>query len=171
MRNALIQTGRIEYKKGRGNQSGTYRLIPFDANNVTQTVTQPDTHSGTQPVTQTVTQVWHINNNNINPNSNSNIYDVDGDAAGVRGESGKLLTPEILFSECFQTTPSEFEIKRCEQLLHLNDPDLVEYAFERASEMGQKNLAYVQGILSRMNQRGIHDMGDLADWDMKAGDI
>ena len=69
MRNALIQMGRIEYKKGRGNQSGTYKMIPFDANNVTQTVTQPVTHSGTQPVIQTVTQVWHINNNNFNPNS------------------------------------------------------------------------------------------------------
>jgi len=173
MRNALIQMGRIEYKKGRGNQSGTYKMIPFDANNVTQTVTQPVTHSGTQPVTQTVTQVWHINNNNLNPNFNSNNYDVDDDAAGadVRDEAGKLLTPKILFSECFQKEPAPFESKRCDQLLHLHDPDLVEYAFERSAEMGQKTLAYVQGILNRMAQRGIHDMGDLADWDMKAGDI
>lgn len=30
MRNILIQTGRIVYKKGKGNQSGIYRMIPFD---------------------------------------------------------------------------------------------------------------------------------------------
>ena len=30
MRNILIQTGRIEYKKGKGSQAGTYKIIPFD---------------------------------------------------------------------------------------------------------------------------------------------
>lgn len=30
MRNALIQKGRIVYKKGKGNQSGTYKITPFD---------------------------------------------------------------------------------------------------------------------------------------------
>jgi hypothetical protein len=48
----------------------------------------------------------------------------------------------------------------------IHDPDLVEYAFERAAEMGQKNLAYVRGILNRLRGRGIKDMGDMADYDM-----
>lgn len=30
MRNVLIQAGRIVYKKGKGNQSGIYKIIPFD---------------------------------------------------------------------------------------------------------------------------------------------
>ncbi|HCA29885.1 MAG TPA: hypothetical protein DEP23_10110, partial [Ruminococcaceae bacterium] len=52
------------------------------------------------------------------------------------------------------------------QLLKMNDPDLVEFAFERAAEIGQKNLAYVRGILNRLHNRGIKDMGDMADYDM-----
>ena len=130
------------------------------------------TQSGTQLGHKSGTLNKLKQKQNINENKKE-IYVVDGDAAGadVRNEAGKLLTPEILFSECFQKEPAPFESKRCDQLLNLHDPDLVEYAFERSAEMGQKTLAYVQGILNRMAQRGIHDMGDLADWDMKAGDI
>lgn len=164
MRNVLIQSGRIEYRKGRGNQSGAYKMIPFDAQYVTQTVTHPVT----QTDTQTVTQVWRIlrplNNNNITPTLN---LDNDGDDdARVRDETGKLITPEILFTDCFQQKPSAVEIKSCEQILRIYDPDLVEYAFERAAEMGQKNLAYVRGILNRLRGRGIKNMGDMADYDM-----
>lgn len=162
MRNALIQAGRIEYKKGRGNQCGTYKLVPFDANNVTQSVTQTDTHSGTQ----TVTQVWQNRCTLINSNSNSKLNDDGGDDARARDETGNVLTPEILFSECFQQNPSPVEIKNCEQLLRIYNPDLVEYAFERAAEMNQKNFAYVRGILKRLRGRGINNMGDMADYDM-----
>lgn len=162
MRNALIQAGRIEYKKGKGNQCGTYQLIPFDANNVTQPVTQTDTHSGTQ----TVTQVWQDCSTLINSNINYKLNDDDGDDVRVRDESGKLLTPEILFADCFQQKPSQVEIENCMQILKIYDPDLVEYAFERAAEMGQKNLAYVRGILNRLRDRGIKNMGDMADYDM-----
>lgn len=161
MRNALIQAGRIEYKKGRGNQCGTYKLIPFDANNVTQSVTQLDTHSGTQ----TVTQIWQGCCTLINSNSNSNFNDDGGDAC-ARDENENLVTPEILFSDCFQQNPSPVEIRNCEQILKVYDPDLVEYAFERAAEMGQKNFAYVRGILNRLRSRGINDMADMADYDM-----
>ncbi|HBD86748.1 MAG TPA: hypothetical protein DC001_04910 [Clostridiales bacterium] len=77
-----------------------------------------------------------------------------------------MLTPEILFADCFQQNPSQSEIKNCAQLLNLYDPDLIEYAFERAAELGQKNLAYVRGILTRMKSRGIKNMGDMADYDM-----
>lgn len=75
MRNILIQSGRIGYRKGRGNQSGTYRLILFDTQYVTQTVTQFDTQTDTQSATQTDTQVWHkpipLNNTTSNYNNNS----------------------------------------------------------------------------------------------------
>ena len=165
MRNALIQAGRIEYKKGRGNQSGFYKMNPFDANYVTQAVTQSDTQIVTQVFTQTGHSCCTLNNNNINPNPNLSNDDVDGDAR-TRDETGNLLTPEILFSECFQQNPSPVEIKNCESILRIYDPDLVEYAFERAAEMGQKNLAYVRGILNRLRSRGIKNMGDMADYDM-----
>lgn len=182
-RNKLKQAGRIDYKERKGRLSTIYRMIPFVS--VTQTqngenevcVCHTDakrdtnrTQNGTQTGHKTGTLNKLKHKQNINKNKKE-IYDVDDDAADVRDEAGKLLTAEILFSECFQNKPSAVESRNCESMLRAYDPDMVEYAFERASEMGQKNLAYVQGILNRMNQRGIHNMGDLADWDMKAGEI
>lgn len=178
-RNRLKQLHRIDYKERKGNLSAVYRIIPFVSAEPTQKsdcVGSADTKCDTTP-TQIATQCRHKSQplnkhkHNININQTKEINDVDGDAAGVRDEAGKLLTPEILFVDSFQAEPSPVESRGCEQLLGAYDPDLVEYAFERAAELGQKNLAYVRGILGRMKQRGIHDMGDLADWDMKAGEI
>lgn len=97
MRNVLIQSGRIVYRKGRGNQSGFYKIIPFDtslteqtlqdvrvwvdANNVTQTVTQPVTQIDTQTGHKADTNENLCNifgtyiNNNINNKYKNNYYD------------------------------------------------------------------------------------------------
>lgn len=48
VRNELIQKGYIEYKKGIGNQAGTYLIVQFDTQDVTQTVIQDVTQNGTQ---------------------------------------------------------------------------------------------------------------------------
>lgn len=93
MRNILIQTGRIVYKKGRGSKSGTYKMIPFDvsetevqlgdppqwvwinkfvSNNITQTLTQLDT--------QTDTQTGH-NRGTYNKNKIKNNISCGGDGA------------------------------------------------------------------------------------------
>lgn len=102
MRNVLIQAGRILYKKGKGNQSGTYKIIPFDnsyvdnyvdnfperlwiniaLNNVTQTdtqiVTQTDTQSGHKPLHNTDgnSDLCNIMSTQINSNNikNNNKY-------------------------------------------------------------------------------------------------
>ncbi|MEG2000530.1 MAG: hypothetical protein RR053_03940 [Evtepia sp.] len=52
MRNILIQSGRIVYEKGRGNQSGTYKIISLATQYVPQSDTQADTQSDTQADTQ-----------------------------------------------------------------------------------------------------------------------
>lgn len=70
MRNVLIQSGRIVYKKGNRGQSGKYRINPFN----THYVTQPVTH----PVTQLVTQVWQLRNIMCTLNNNNTMND-DGD--------------------------------------------------------------------------------------------
>lgn len=98
MRNVLIQSGRIRYRKGKGSQSGVYQMIPFDEHNVAQPVTQSnETHNVAQNVTQPVTQpgtlLWHnllhnrciLNNNNIN--NTGNIFSSGGDGARAAAES------------------------------------------------------------------------------------
>lgn len=165
MRNVLIQSGRIEYRKGRGNQSGTYKIVPFDTQYVAQTVTQ----SATQSDTQTVTQVWRIPGplNNINYNSNSNKNDDVDDAAREHedGEDGKK-TPTALFCNFFNRNPTPAEAAQCERWLQAKEYDLVEYAFFRACKTDNKNLAYVGGILKNLKSRGIKNMGDIADYDV-----
>lgn len=47
-RNELVQKGYVEYKKGSGNQCGTYLLVCFDTQNDTQVDTQTDTQADTQ---------------------------------------------------------------------------------------------------------------------------
>lgn len=102
MRNVLIQKGRIVYKKGKGNQSGTYKIIPFDnsyvegyvdnfpekvwvsieAHNVTQidiqTEIQTDTQSGHNLLhnSDTNPDLCNIFSTLINSNNikNKNIY-------------------------------------------------------------------------------------------------
>lgn len=75
MRNVLIQTGRIVYRKGKGAKSGIYKIIPFD-NTLTDSyvdnfserlwitcsskiVSHNVTHSDTNPVTQSDTLMLH----------------------------------------------------------------------------------------------------------------
>lgn len=114
MRNVLIQTGRIEYKKGKGSQSGTYKIIPFDdslvdnfvdnfpdkvwitvKHNVTQTVTQSDTQSGHNPIHKTdateelcniIGTLTNSSNNNINNIYNNAFCDDDGIARAAQPE-------------------------------------------------------------------------------------
>ena len=100
MRNVLIQSGRIRYRKGKGNQSGVYQMIPLAAHIVTQPVTQnADAHivtqnvtqPVTQPVTQNVTQPVHINNNNINNTGNRSSSGGDGARAAAENAVSEYL--------------------------------------------------------------------------------
>lgn len=47
-RNELVQKGYVEYRKGSGNQAGTYLLVCLDTQTATQADTQSDTQTGTQ---------------------------------------------------------------------------------------------------------------------------
>lgn len=117
MRNVLIQTGRIVYKKGKGSQSGTYKIIPFDdslvdnyvdnfsekvwisvvSHNVTQTVTQLDTQSGHNLIHKADTNgdlcniIGTLTNNS---NNNINIYNnaFCGDDGSARAAQPKQLS-------------------------------------------------------------------------------
>jgi DNA replication protein DnaD len=166
MRNVLIQTGRIEYRKGKGNQCGTYKVIPFDANYVTQTVTQVVTQSDTQTDTQTGYKCCTLINNNINNNSNYLNDDDDDARAGVEEETEdgeKRKTPEQLFALYFGKPPTAAEVSQCNLWLESRDYDLVEFAFHQACATDNKNIAYAGGVLKKLRNRNVKDMGDLAE--------
>lgn len=68
VRNELIQKGYIEYKKGTGNQAGTYLIVQFD----TQTDTQTDTQVGTQMSHNSAHNMSTLNKQKLNKTKNKN---------------------------------------------------------------------------------------------------
>ncbi len=163
MRNVLIQTGRIVYKKGKGNQSGRYRMIPVEAKYVTQSVTQSDTQTDTQVWSQSV-QLCNIFGTLINSNSNYNnqLFCNDDDNGAREENAGEPKSPEQLFREYFGRSPTKAEKETSGSFTSRFGGELVEYAFFRACTTDNKNLAYVSGILQKLRERGIHDMAGLA---------
>ena len=176
MRNVLIQAGRIEYRKGRGSQSGAYRIIPF----VSQYVTQNDT----QPVTQTGHNLLH---NQSTLDNNNNNFNNSGDlASNARTREGPGLdeyygmTEDLkqaiscfagdLFTRYFGRPASTYD----EQLLFdrvrwaLKDPngqwhagmdeekkELLEYAFKAAVNANALSWSYIDGVLDNLRRRGL----------------
>ncbi len=175
MRNELIQAGRIVYKKGKGSQAGTYRMIPFDANYVTQYVTQLDTQYDTQPDTQ----VWVLCNIfgtliNSNINNNNNISDGGGDAR-VKQYSNQLLSlASPLIKKYFNRYPTEYDLEiirsktfkaiktngTVEFVLLEDRMELLEYAFEKAFMAGNMNWNYIMGIMTNFRERGLESVDD-----------
>lgn len=97
MRNVLIQTGRIEYKKRDGRQAGIYKIISFMPNNVTQPVTQVETQPETQPVTQMETQTGHKCStlNKLNYTKQNNISSKEEGANSCPIDKSKLNKWEL----------------------------------------------------------------------------
>lgn len=87
MRNTLIQRGRILYKKGCGNQAGTYQLIPFGEHYVTQTVTHPVT----QKVTQVRLKVRPLNNTT----DTDNFHPLSGGGEGAATSEGERAVEDF----------------------------------------------------------------------------
>lgn len=175
MRNELVQAGRIQYKKGRGSQGGSYSLIPFDQQYFSQEfdqqyVCQLAGQPAGQSVSQLTVNLWvksdsfiYIYNNNTNYNNNL-VSDGDDDAR-VRARAFQL------FKNFLAKEPLPPELDKCCRWLNTMDDALVEHAFERACAMDAKTTAYVEGVITNLGKRGIRDMGDLAAWDMDHGKV
>lgn len=240
MRNVLIQAGRIVYKKGKGNQSGTYKIIPFDntvvdnyvdnyperlwitieaqyvTQSVTQTVTQPDTQSGHNLIHKADTNPdlcnifgTQINSNNIKNNNiyNNSFYGDDDETHAHAHENPSVdkslsdflseinsyfgMTEEIklqvkqitfeLFDKYFTRQPSKQDmIKVFERVYHsemtgfreaimtidTNKKEVLEYAFQQASQSGNDNWAYLDGILTNLRHRGLKTLDDCEGYDV-----
>lgn len=99
------------------------------------------------------------------------IYYGDVDDARPReefvGDVENLTTSQYLFSNYFTGAPSKSELQTCDSWLQKYDHELVEHAFFNACKSGNKNIGYVRGVLRNFDARGIKDMGDVAEDDMR----
>lgn len=106
MRNVLIQAGRIEYTKRNGRKAGTYRIISFVSNNVTQ----PETQVLTQPETQTGHNCSTLNKLNKTKLNNNISSSKEEDAKASRGLEEKINNSALiaeLVSEYRKVVPKE----------------------------------------------------------------
>ena len=196
MRNVLIQSGRIRYRKGKGNQSGVYQMIPLAA------------HIVTQPVTQNVTQPVHINNNN-NINNTGNRSSSGGDGAraaaenavseylqsreldacayfGVTDETMQTVSAftDVIFSRFASRQATDTDRMNVFHALRHSEQDkqsgewrisfprdrldLLMYAFEQAAFAGKPaDWKYINAVLNRLTQRGIKTLEQAEDYDIR----
>lgn len=181
MRNVLIQSGRIVYKKGNRGQSGKYRINPFN----THYVTQPVTH----PVTQLVTQVWQLCNIMCTLNNNNTMND-DGDIYKRTPETEDIQEKiQELVKKYFGRNSTDKDLEIVRSLVYRKQsidqkttvgPDdtkveLLEHAMDIAYMSGTMTWNYVLGILRNFTKRGITTVDDAeayqAEIDMAAGKI
>jgi len=74
--------------------------------------------------------------------------------------------PDELFLSYFGFVPTDAERGQCQMILDRCDPEVLEHAFRRACMTGNKNFAYVAGIILNYQDRGVKDMGGVADDDI-----
>lgn len=107
-------------------------------------------------------------NDNVNDNYNDNVNDYYYKGTDVVVDDFTLIK---MFVDNFGRQPSKFEIDRTMWMFTAYDRELVEDAFEVASQQDKKNIAYVMGILNKQKEAGISNMEDLAQYNMKKGRV
>lgn len=159
-RDKLIECGLLNYRKGKKGSPGKYHIVPLYSKNYSEkgnpvnSTAQPTVYPTVFP-TVYPTAIYKQNK--------TENYDGDDDARMGAEE----FTPSWLFAQYFGQKAAPAEVQQCADWLKSWDSDLVEYAFFRACSMGQKNLAYVSGVLQEFRRRGINSMGDVAEDDMR----
>jgi len=153
MRRELIDKERIVYKRGSGNQSGKYTLIPFDQHYVRQTVS----YTVNQIVGQKEIEVWGnplplIINNNTGNSNNSYHHPPH---PREREEAGPEQTADALIQKHFMRPAYPVEVEYLAQQLNKREASLIEEALKIACSAGQPNLNYLKGIFKNFTANGI----------------
>lgn len=100
-RNELKTKGYIDYKKGTGNQAGTYSIVCF--------VTQDDTQSVIQDITQNVTQddTQYGNINKLNKTKQKNNKEKNNKKK--YGEYGNVLLDDEQYQKLLNEFPNDYK--------------------------------------------------------------
>ena len=178
MRNVLIQTGRIVYRKGKGNQSGIYKIIPFGKFSEEYVGDFPEkvwvSSDGvsiyfTQPLTQPLTQMRdssnlynNIINNNIINNNTTATRAKETDALSDAAFSGIVK----MYEENIGTV-SSITAQCITDWLKDVDASLIEYAIEEAVNYGKRNWMYIEKILKTHFSQGVKRRSDVKQRSMQ----
>lgn len=186
MRNVLIQSGRIMYKKGKGNQSGTYKIIPFDnsvvescidnfsdrlwinskSQYVTQTDTQLDIQNGHKQIhkVDTSENLCNIFGTQINSNNINNKYNNKDD-----NNKNSALSSVVV---CYENNVAPInQIVRDSMIDWLNDvdSDVIIWAINEAVKLNKRYWKYIEGILRNQFNKGNTTMAKITASEKERG--
>ncbi|SHJ88771.1 DnaD and phage-associated domain-containing protein [Caminicella sporogenes DSM 14501] len=154
-RNMLVQKSLIEYKKGKGNQAGKYRLIPFECQIVGTNV---DINVDTK-VAQMITQKGHssstLNKLNINKNNNKHQQQQKGteqESESLTNNDFKKIV-DIFNKNIHPIAPLEGEI--LSEWLKKVEASVIIEAIRESVKSGVRNIKYIEKILQSWHSNGL----------------
>lgn len=83
--------------------------------------------------------------------TNKTIYNNRDNSSNYNSDLAQVFT---LYQECITTAISPIQVDKLKDDVKTYGKNKVMYAILRATEMGKKNLAYIEGILKNDNQKG-----------------
>lgn len=153
-RNHLIQVGLISYKKGRGNQAGSYSLLKFECN-----ILPAD---GDASYTQTAHKL-HTERDTDYPQT-ATLIDIDKDIDKDNSASVSVRKNEINLYQAYDENIGAITGMIAEELdgyAELTCPEVVIYAIRQAALNNKKSCGYVKAICKSLLNEGIKTPLDL----------
>lgn len=158
-RDKLIEKGLLEYRKGKKGSPNKYHIIPLYCRYYSVYDSESYSTNAVNPTVQPAV-IYKLNK--------TDYYDDGDDDAPARRESlDDDVTPQGLFAEYFGIRPTPKQVALCNVWLERSGGELVERAFMQACKAGILRLDYVGSILENCNIRGVKDLGDAAEDDMR----
>lgn len=147
-RNQLSQAKRIEYTKGKSNQAGTYRIIPFPTFDYQKVGTAVDTNVGTLGAHQLSQEGRKsstlIDLNNTRHNNNDNTREDYSYGSVFKAYESNFVKDRL----------TEFDVQEFGFLFDDFGGEWLLKAMREAFRQDKRNLAYVKGILDGYKERG-----------------
>ena len=109
-------------------------------------------------------------NDNVNVNDNANVNEYYYYYKGTDKPVDNFSATKV-YVDNFGKVPTKIEVENIKIIYSNYDKELVDDAFEIASQQDKKTVSYVKGILNKQRACGIYNMADLADYEIKKGRV
>ena len=109
-------------------------------------------------------------NDNVNVNDNANVNEYYYYYKGTDTPVDNFTATKV-YVDNFGKVPTKIEVENIKVIYSNYDKELVDDAFEIASQQDKKTVSYVKGILNKQRACGIYNMADLADYEIKKGRV
>lgn len=142
-RNTLVQKSLIEYKKGKGNQAGKYRLIPFECQIVGTKVAQMDTQKGHSSST--------LNKLNINKNNNNHHQQKEPSGELEKNDFKRVI--DIFQNNIHPISPMEAQV--ISDWIDIVEADVIIEAIRESVKNNKRSIRYIEKIMQNWHKSNL----------------